>query len=791
MSLHDGSRRPMFASRSESRGLAIFLKSGAGDASKTFRSCDAGWQAVTAAASGHKSKCRRTRRETIRAGSNTRANAARNVPRGRKRMGRMGRLSQDISVIQHRLCLYHEGPPTLLALPAGSPHDRNGSLLAPTQATIPRPGPPCLYPYSLCFRNLDSGHCRAEHFFEQAQQIVTSPAWTLPVHYRVKGRDRADPACGLAFACGHSYADPETETTAVHSSTTRSSAHSRRLISLYSLTKQLPHSMPLIYLTRSSRASVSQHSLKRALLSVHSPRSVQSSRTALQTRSTASAPPPYFPYRRTMAPHADSPNESNTTSLPTANSSHAHHSPATRHVHPSPSDYGTANKNEARKYLRTYGLAPPGIDSYENQMKRCLGILEMKKTNIEKYQYLSVLRNTNVHLFYRLLSNNVKELTPLIYTPTVGEACQRWSELYTQPEGLYLSFADRGNLASVIENWPHDVEITVVTDGSRILGLGDLGINGMGIPVGKLSLYTACAGINPLKTLPITLDLGTNNQELINDPLYLGSRRPKVSADEEREFLDEMMAALTERWPSIVIQYEDFKNPFPSLERYKDTYTMFNDDIQGTGAVILAGFINAVKQSGVPAKDQLAAFFINEGLTEDEARKCFWLVDSKGMVTNDREGELAEHKRYFSRDDNNGEQYKTLEEVVDYVKPTILMGLSTIGGAFTPQILEKMAAMNDRPVVFPLSNPSSKSECTFEDAIKYTKGKCLFASGSPFPTLDFEGQKLVPGQGNNMCKSPVPRKSNQALSGVCLGVDVPRFGFPTFKIIPNSHHIQP
>ena len=186
-----------------------------------------------------------------------------------------------------------------------------------------------------------------------------------------------------------------------------------------------------------------------------------------------------------------------------------------------------------------------------------------------------------------------------------NEYGRHWDN-YSPSSGLYLSFADKGNLASVIENWPHEVEITVVTDGSRILGLGDLGINGMGIPVGKLSLYTACAGINPLKTLPITLDLGTNNQDLINDPLYLGSRRPKVTADEEREFLDEMMAALTERWPSIVIQYEDFKNPFPSLERYKDTYTMFNDDIQGTGAVILAGFINAVKQSGVPAKDQVS-----------------------------------------------------------------------------------------------------------------------------------------------------------------------------------------
>jgi malate dehydrogenase (oxaloacetate-decarboxylating)(NADP+) len=377
---------------------------------------------------------------------------------------------------------------------------------------------------------------------------------------------------------------------------------------------------------------------------------------------------------------------------------------------------------------------------------------------------------------------------------------------HLQTAGLYLSFSDKGNLASVIENWQHEVEITVVTDGSRILGLGDLGINGMGIPVGKLSLYTACAGINPLKTLPITLDLGTNNQELINDPLYLGSRRPKVTADEEREFLDEMMAALTERWPSIVIQYEDFKNPFPSLERYKDTYTMFNDDIQGTGAVILAGFINAVKQSGVPAKDQravflgagsagvgvakqLAAFFINEGLTEDQARKCFWLVDSKGMVTNDREGELADHKRYFSRDDNNGEQYKTLEEVVDYVKPTILMGLSTIGGAFTPQILEKMAAMNDRPVVFPLSNPSSKSECTFEDAIKYTKGKCLFASGSPFPTLDYEGQKLVPGQGNNMCKSSIPRIVG-VLCLACVVLDLKSWCLILASRLLKVHHLQ-
>ncbi|KAK4945221.1 hypothetical protein LTR66_014415, partial [Elasticomyces elasticus] len=373
--------------------------------------------------------------------------------------------------------------------------------------------------------------------------------------------------------------------------------------------------------------------------------------------------------------------------------------PARQVVHTN-GDLDTSNSIEARKFMGTYGLTPPAVEDFDTQMSRCIALLELKQTPIEKYQYLTHLRNANVHLFYRLLAKHVKqlqEITPLIYTPTVGEACQRWSEIYTQPEGLYLSYEDRGHLHSVIKNWPqNNVEITVVTDGSRILGLGDLGINGMGIPVGKLALYTACAGIRPDATLPLMLDLGTSNKALREDPLYLGSRREKVTPDEEREFLDELMAALTERWPGIVIQYEDFKNPFPSLERYQNTYTMFNDDIQGTGAVILGGFINAVKQSGVAAKNQravflgagsagvgvakqLTQFFIKEGMTEDDARRCFWFVDSQGLVTNDRPGKLADHKLYFSRDDNEGKQYKTLEEIVEYVKPTMLMGLSTIG----------------------------------------------------------------------------------------------------------------
>ena len=372
-----------------------------------------------------------------------------------------------------------------------------------------------------------------------------------------------------------------------------------------------------------------------------------------------------------------------------------------------------------------------------------------------------------------------QKLTPLIYTPVVGEACQRWSEIYQQAEGMYLSFEDRGNLSSILQNWPQpDVKITVVTDGSRILGLGDLGVNGMGIPIGKLALYTACAGIRPECTLPLTVDLGTSNKALREDPLYLGSRRDKVTPEEEQEFLDELMAALKQRWPDIVIQFEDWKNPFPSLARYRDDYAMFNDDIQGTGAVIMGGIVGAVKQSGIPPRDHRAVFlgsgsagvgvakqivdyFEREGLTEDQARSCFYLVDSKGLITGDRGDKLSDHKVYFARHDNQGQQYKSLEEVMDYVKPTILMGLSTIGGAFSPILLQKMGQWNKRPIIFPLSNPSSKSECTFEDAVRHTDGRALFASGSPFPPFTFtssissgETKTLHPGQGNNMYVFP-------------------------------------
>lgn len=432
----------------------------------------------------------------------------------------------------------------------------------------------------------------------------------------------------------------------------------------------------------------------------------------------------------------------------------------------------TSYSVDARKQFGIHGLSPPNVESHALQAQRCLNQLESKRTPIEKYIYLSNLRNNNVHLFYRLVMNNLTDLTPIIYTPVVGEACLRWSEIYRHPEGLYLSYSDRGSLASILRNWPQPkVEITVVTDGSRILGLGDLGINGMGIPVGKLSLYTGCAGIRPEVTLPLTLDLGTNNEALLNDPFYMGSKMKRVSHEEEAKFLDELMEALNATWPGIVVQFEDFKNPFPALERYQNKYSCFNDDIQGTGAVILAGIINALKVTGVPAKDQRAVFmgagsagtgvakqiseyFIKQGLTEEEAKRRFWFVDRKGMITNDRGDKLEEHKKYFSRDDNAGQQCKTLSEVVEYVKPTILMGLSTIRGIFDEPILNRMAELNERPIVYPLSNPSSQAECTFEEAINWTDGRALFASGSPFPHYTYNGKVFCPSQGNNMYVFP-------------------------------------
>lgn len=367
-----------------------------------------------------------------------------------------------------------------------------------------------------------------------------------------------------------------------------------------------------------------------------------------------------------------------------------------------------------------------------------------------------------------------------MYTPVVGEACQKFSHIYRRPEGLTITIEDKGRVASVIDNWPVPSgapRIAVLTDGSRILGLGDLGWNGMGISIGKLSLYVAAAGIHPRATIPICVDLGTNNQENLEDPLYLGLRRKRVSTEEYKEFLDEVMEALHKKFPNLIIQYEDFstEHAFEFLDRYQNKYPMFNDDIQGTGSVILGGFVSAArvasKASGKPLSDhkilffgagsagvgvakQLMSFFKVQGLSEEEARKRIYLVDSKGLVTKDRGDRLPDHKVFFARDDNEGKQFKKLLDVIDYVKPTSLIGLSTVPGTFDEPVLRKMAALNERPIVFPLSNPVHLSECTHEEAIKYTDGRAIFAAGSPFPDVEYNGKKYIAGQGNNLYVFP-------------------------------------
>lgn len=419
------------------------------------------------------------------------------------------------------------------------------------------------------------------------------------------------------------------------------------------------------------------------------------------------------------------------------------------------------------------GLVPPELD-ISVHATRCLKQLRSVDKSIDKYIYLSSLKDRDPSMFYKLCLENMTEITPLIYTPTVGDACQQYSHIYRRPEGLFVSINDKGNIRDVIMNWPkiEEARISVVTDGSRILGLGDLGVNGMPISVGKLSLYITGAGVRPSSTVPICLDLGTNNQEFLDDHFYLGLRQRRVSGPEMTEFMDEFMHEMSVAFPKLLVQFEDFStdNAFLYLQRYRNKYPVFNDDIQGTGAVVLSGFINAAKLScaasgrplsshrilffgagsaGVGVAMQLMSFFTLNGLSEQEARERIWLVDSQGLVFDGR-GRLAEHKKYFSRKDYEGPPITDILNIIDHVKPTALLGLSTIHGSFTPAVIRAMAALNPRPIIFPLSNPVKLSECSFQEAVEHTDGKVLFASGSPFPPMEYGDVTLYPGQGNNM-----------------------------------------
>ncbi|KAJ2487206.1 hypothetical protein IWW37_005328 [Coemansia sp. RSA 2050] len=451
---------------------------------------------------------------------------------------------------------------------------------------------------------------------------------------------------------------------------------------------------------------------------------------------------------------------------------------------------GTAMPAEMRQALHLRGLVPTSIENFSKQELRAYQQLMSKSTNLEKYQFLAALRCLNVNLFFRLLLNHFRDIVPLIYTPTVGEACLCYSHIYPflypfrTSVGLFITLEDTDCIDTVIENYrrsmpePIDPEITVITDGSRILGLGDLGINGMGIPIGKLQLYTAAAGLNPGRTLPIVFDFGTNNERYLNDPLYLGTREHRPDDKRFYEATGRVISALHYAFPGLLIQFEDFstEHAFGLLEYWRKKTLCFNDDIQGTGCVILGGFISAVEQAGIPPSDQrilfvgagsagvgvakqLIDYFIRElKIPEPQAQAMFWFVDSHGLITANRGDALPHHKASLARQDNGSTQCATIEEAVEYVKPTALIGLSTIYKAFSEKILTRMNEINTnaRPIIFPLSNPETKAECSFEEAMRCTNNRVLFASGTAFPeyTDPETCEVYVPGQGNNMYTFP-------------------------------------
>lgn len=426
---------------------------------------------------------------------------------------------------------------------------------------------------------------------------------------------------------------------------------------------------------------------------------------------------------------------------------------------------GTAFTPEERDALGLRGLLPPRIFTLQEQQVRVLENLRKKPNNLEKYIYLTALQNRNERLFYRTLIDNIEELVPILYTPTVGQACQEYGHIFRHPQGIFISAEDRGKIRDVLHNWPYDdVRVIVVTDGERILGLGDLGANGMGIPVGKLYLYTACAGINPEQTLPITIDAGTENDELLEDPLYIGLRQRRVRGQEYDALIAEFVDAVQEVFPKAVIQFEDFgnANAFRLLQTYRDKVCTFNDDIQGTAGVTLAGIHSALLltggkltdqqflflgagEAGIGIADLIVAEMVRAGMDEQTARERCWFFDSKGLVVASR-NDLASHKRPYA---HKGEFLTDFLKAVETVKPTALIGVSGQPRTFTRPIVEKMAQMNKHPIIFALSNPTSKSECTAQEAYEWTNGQAVYASGSPFDPVTINGRTIVPGQANN------------------------------------------
>ena len=426
---------------------------------------------------------------------------------------------------------------------------------------------------------------------------------------------------------------------------------------------------------------------------------------------------------------------------------------------------GTAFNAAERDAFGLRGLLPPRINSQADQVRRVLENFRRKPTDLDKYINLAALHDRNETLFYRVVVDNPDEMMPIIYTPTVGLACQQFGHIFQRPRGMFISIEDLGRVESVLRNWPHrDVAMIVVTDGERILGLGDQGADGMGIPVGKLSLYTACAGVHPRQCLPVVLDVGTNNAALLEDPLYIGLPQHRVRGEAYDALLDEFIAATQVVFPGVVVQFEDFanQNAFRLLQKWRDRICTFNDDIQGTAAVALAGIVSALRISGGRLGEQRLLFLgageaatgiadlavtamVAEGLTPAAARARCWLFDSRGLV-HDGRSDLVEHKRPYA---HPHAPVTVFADAVRALRPTAIIGVAASAGAFTEEVVREMSAINKRPIVFALSNPTSKAECTAEQAYRWSGGQALFASGSPFGPVTLDGRRFVPRQGNN------------------------------------------
>ncbi len=437
---------------------------------------------------------------------------------------------------------------------------------------------------------------------------------------------------------------------------------------------------------------------------------------------------------------------------------------------------GTAFDDHERATFGLHGLLPPRVESLEEQSTRAYEAFKPKTTDLERHIYLRQLQDTNETLFYRLMLDHVEEMMPIVYTPTVGLACQQFSHIYRRPRGLIVSYPLRDSIAEILRNRPYqEVGVIVVTDGERILGLGDQGVGGLGIPIGKLSLYSLIGGIHPSRTLPIILDVGTNNGPKLNDPEYLGWRHERVRGTEYLDFVDRFVQAVKQELPQTCLQWEDFATPNarPLLMRYQDQLLTFNDDIQGTAAVVLGAIAGASKVAGkriseheivfvgagsaaIGVADYLRIAMVEEGLSEQEARARFWIIDKDGLLDSDRR-DLSDEQKTYAKPRNeiadwphNQQGQIGLAEVIGKVNATVLIGLTTVKGIFTEPIVREMARKTERPIIFPLSNPTSNSEAEPSDLIAWTEGRALVATGSPFPPVKYSGRSIEIAQCNNV-----------------------------------------